>query len=40
MIKNLLAVIGTGVVMYAVVKINNWIVAIRVDEEIKRRGYV
>ncbi len=39
MIKNMLAVIGTGVVIYALVKINGWIVAIRVDEELKRRGY-
>lgn len=40
MIKNLLALIGTGVVVYAAVKVNNWIVAIRVEEELKRRGYV
>lgn len=39
MIKNLLAVIGAGTVVYVAVKINNWIVAIRVQEEINRRAH-
>lgn len=38
MIKNLLAVVGTVTVVYVAVKINNWIVAIRVQEELNRRG--
>lgn len=40
MIKNLLAVIGAGTVVYVAVKINSWIVAIRVQEELNRRGNV
>lgn len=36
--ERLLAIIGGCAVMYAAIKLNNWIVAVRVDDALRDRG--
>ncbi len=36
--ERLLAIIGGCTVVYAAIKLNNWIVAVRLDEALRVRG--
>lgn len=36
--ERLLAVIGGCTLVYAAIKLNNWIVAVRVDDALRNRG--